>query len=45
MLNNPARRMAQTESQHKDFLYYIMKQEEKGAIDQNEVIVNGALMM
>lgn len=37
--------MAQTNSEHKDFLYYLLKQSEKGSINQDEVIVNGALFM
>lgn len=37
--------MAQSQSDHKDFLYYLMKQNENGSINQNEVIVNGALFM
>ncbi|KAL2755499.1 hypothetical protein ACRALDRAFT_2041856 [Sodiomyces alcalophilus JCM 7366] len=38
-------RMAQSNSEHKDFLYYLMKQSEKGSINQDEVIVNGALFI
>ncbi len=37
--------MEQTQSDHKDFLYYLLKQLESGAIRKDEVIVNGALMM
>lgn len=37
--------MAQTQSTHKDFLHYLMKQLENGSISQEEIIVNGALMM
>lgn len=39
------RRMEQTQSDHKDFLYYLIKQLENGSIGKDEVIVNGALMM
>lgn len=39
------RRMAQSGSDHKDFLYYLLKQQESGSINENEVIVNGALFM
>ena len=39
------KRMAQTQSEHKDFLYYLMKQQEGGSLDLNEVIVNGALFI
>ena len=38
-------RMQQTQSDHKDFLYYLMKQQEGGSLDINEVIVNGALFI
>lgn len=37
--------MEQTQSDHKDFLYYLIKQLEDGSIAKDEVIVNGALMM
>jgi hypothetical protein len=37
--------MAQTNSDHKDFLYYLLKQQETGSLDMNEIIVNGALFM
>lgn len=39
------KRMGQTQSQHKDSLFYLMKQAEGGALDQNEIIVNGALFI
>lgn len=39
------KRMQQTQSDHKDFLYYLMKQQESGSLDLNEVIVNGALFI
>lgn len=39
------KRMEQTGSQHKDFLYYLIKQQEGGSLDQNEIIVNGALFI
>lgn len=37
--------MAQTDNNHKDFLYYLLKQRENGSLDDNEIIVNGALFM
>lgn len=37
--------MEQTQSDHRDFLYYVMKQQDKGDLNLNEVIVNGALFM
>ena len=40
-----SRRMAQTNSEHKDFIYYLLKQKETGSLNLNEVIVNGALFM
>ncbi|KAM0331365.1 hypothetical protein ACHAQA_003037 [Verticillium albo-atrum] len=39
------KRMAQSSSDHKDFLYYLMKQSDSGSINQDEVIVNGALFI
>jgi cytochrome P450 len=39
------KRMAQTNNEHKDFLYYLMKQQDKDQLNLNEVIVNGALFM
>ena len=39
------KRMAQTNSQHKDFLYYLMNQQEKDNLNLDEVIVNGALFI
>jgi hypothetical protein len=38
-------RMEQSGSEHKDFLYYLLKQQDDGAISTDEVIVNGALFM
>lgn len=40
-----SRRMSQSSSDHKDFLYYLLKQADSGAINKDEVIVNGALFM
>lgn len=37
--------MQQTNSEHKDFLYYLVKQQESGALRLNEIIVNGALFI
>ncbi|KAF2468932.1 pisatin demethylase [Lindgomyces ingoldianus] len=39
------KRMEQTQSDHRDFLYYVMKQQDKGDLNLNEVIVNGALFI
>jgi cytochrome P450 len=39
------KRMQQTQSEHKDFLYYLMKQQEGGSLNVDEVIVNGALFI
>ena len=39
------KRMAQTNSQHRDFLYYLMNQQEKDNLNLDEVIVNGALFI
>jgi cytochrome P450 len=39
------KRMQQTNNEHKDFLYYLMKQQDKDQLNLNEVIVNGALFM
>lgn len=39
------KRMAQTGNEHKDFLYYLMKQKDKDQLNLDEVIVNGALFM
>ncbi|KAF2735799.1 cytochrome P450 [Polyplosphaeria fusca] len=39
------KRMEQTQSEHRDFLYYVMKQQDKGDLNLNEVIVNGALFI
>jgi cytochrome P450 len=39
------KRMQQTDNEHKDFLYYLMKQQDKEALNLNEVIVNGALFI
>ncbi|ORY15280.1 cytochrome P450 [Clohesyomyces aquaticus] len=39
------KRMELTSSDHRDFLYYVMKQQDKGDLNLNEVIVNGALFI
>ncbi|CAO2655259.1 Nn.00g103230.m01.CDS01 [Neocucurbitaria sp. VM-36] len=39
------KRMEQKNSEHRDFLYYVMKQQDKGDLNKNEVIVNGALFI
>jgi hypothetical protein len=39
------KRMQQTSNEHKDFLYYLMKQQDKDQLNLDEVIVNGALFM
>lgn len=39
------KRMEQTGSTHKDFLYYLLKQKDNGSISGDEVIVNGALFI
>ena len=39
------KRMEQTQSEHRDFLYYVMKQQDKGDLNLDEVIVNGALFI
>lgn len=39
------KRMEQTQSDHRDFLYYVMKQQDKGDLNLDEVIVNGALFI
>ena len=39
------KRMEQSGSDHKDFLYYLLKQQTSGSISTDEVIVNGALFM
>jgi hypothetical protein len=39
------KRMQQTQSDHKDFLYYLMKQQEGGSLSTDEIIVNGALLI
>ncbi|KAK1762847.1 averantin oxidoreductase [Phialemonium atrogriseum] len=39
------KRMSQSSSDHKDFLYYLLKQSDSGAINKDEVIVNGALFI
>lgn len=31
--------------EHNDFLYYILRQNEKGRVSQNEIILNSALFM
>jgi cytochrome P450 len=35
----------ETQTDHRDFLYYIMKQQDKGDLNLGEVIVNGALFI
>src|SRR4051812_39874615 len=35
----------ETQTDHRDFLYYIMKQQDKGELNLGEVIVNGALFI
>ena len=37
--------MQQTNNEHKDFLYYLMKQQDKEQLNIDEVIVNGALFI
>lgn len=37
--------MGQGKSEHKDLLYYLIKQQEQGSISKDEIIVNGALFM
>ncbi|KAF2419707.1 pisatin demethylase [Tothia fuscella] len=39
------KRMQQTNNEHKDFLYYLMKQQDKEQLNLDEVIVNGALFI
>ena len=39
------KRMQQTNNEHKDFLYYLMRQQDKDQLNLNEVIVNGALFI
>ncbi|KAF2489790.1 pisatin demethylase [Lophium mytilinum] len=39
------KRIEQTNNPNKDFLYYVMKQQDKGELNLNEVIVNGALFI
>jgi len=39
------KRMQQTQSEHKDFLYYLMKQQDKDQLNVDEIIVNGALFI
>ncbi|KAF2099274.1 pisatin demethylase [Rhizodiscina lignyota] len=39
------KRMQQTNNEHKDFLYYLMKQQDKDQLNLDEVIVNGALFI
>lgn len=40
-----SRRLENSKLQHKDFVWYILDQQKRGAISQNEIIVNGALFM
>ncbi|KAF2026876.1 cytochrome P450 [Setomelanomma holmii] len=37
--------MEQTNNEHRDFLYYVVKQQDKGDLNKDEVIVNGALFI
>ncbi|KAK6384723.1 hypothetical protein LTS17_002286 [Exophiala oligosperma] len=39
------RRLENSKLQHKDFVWYILDQQKRGTISQNEVIVNGALFI
>lgn len=39
------KRMGETGSQQRDFLYYLMKQREGGALSEGEIVVNGALFI
>ena len=39
------RRLENTKTQRKDFIWYILDQQKRGAISQNEVIVNSALFI
>lgn len=39
------KRMQQNNNDHKDFLYYLMRQQDTDQLNQDEVIVNGALMI
>jgi cytochrome P450 len=38
-------RVSQTDNDHKDFLYYLMRQQDKEQLNMDEVIVNGALFI
>lgn len=38
-------RLANDTTEHKDFIYYILKQKEKYNLHQNEIILNGALFI
>ncbi|KIW07450.1 uncharacterized protein PV09_02289, partial [Verruconis gallopava] len=39
------KRVKQTDNDHKDFLYYLMRQKDKDQLNLDEVIVNGALFI
>lgn len=39
------RRLANTNTQHKDFIYYIQEQRKKHDLHENEIILNGALFI
>jgi cytochrome P450 len=39
------KRMGQSQNDHKDFIYYLMKQHEAGNLAKDEIIINGALMI
>lgn len=45
MLLTISRRLQDTKSERKDFMYYILKQGETYDLSQDEVIVNAALFM
>lgn len=39
------RRLADSKSDHKDFMWYILKQKEKHSLEHNEIILNSALFI
>jgi cytochrome P450 len=39
------RRLADDKTDHKDFIYYILKQREKHDLKENEIVLNGALFI
>jgi hypothetical protein len=45
LTQNFPRRIEDSKSERKDFIYYIMKQAEHYDLSQDEVIVNAALFM